>query len=100
MNEDYKELIEYLDGKFQKLATKEDLANFVSLEEFDQFRKETNKNFSDLKESLNALTTSIDNLVKIVNDLTQEYASVTSKVDRHEKWLQQLAQKLDIKLEY
>ena len=104
MEKDYSELIDYLDEKFQNTVTKQDLnlisSRLLTLEEFDNFKKEFNQKISDLRESINALTNSIDKLVKAVSDLKTEYTSITYKVDRHEKRLQQLAEKLNIKLEY
>ncbi len=82
------------------LATKEDLAKIVTLEEFDQFKGETKQDLGGLRESIEALTVSVDKLVKAVADMHQEYVVITGKVDRHEKWIQQLADKLGIKLEY
>jgi hypothetical protein len=43
---------------------------------------------------------SIDKYAKKVDDYYQEVVSMNSKLNRHEKWIQQLANKLDIKLEY
>jgi len=60
MEKDYKELIEYLDEKFQNTTTKEDLNNLssklVTLEEFDLLRKETKQEFIVLRESIQDLT--------------------------------------------
>ena len=47
-----------------------------------------------------ALTTSVDKLVKAVTDLKTEYADITYKIDRHERWLEQLAEKVGLKLEH
>ena len=72
----------------------------VTLEEFDMSRREIEQDFSNLRESINTLTNSIDKLVKAVSDLKTEYTAITYKIDRHENWLHQLAEKLNIKLEY
>ena len=92
-NEDIKKLKE-------TLATKEDLAKIVTLEEFDQFRKEVKQEFSELREVIQALTISVDKLAKAVEDMHQEFMAITAKVDRHEKWIKQIAEKLGLKLEY
>jgi len=92
-NEDIKKLKEVL-------ATKEDLAKILTLEEFDQFRVEIKQDMNMLRESIQALTVSVDKLAKAVGDMHQEYLAMTVKVDRHEKWIQQIAIKLGIKLEY
>ena len=68
------------------LATKEDI-------------RELKSEVADLRESLRSLTTSVDNLAKAVNNLTVEYKAVMSRVDRHEKWIQQIAHKLGLNLE-
>jgi uncharacterized coiled-coil DUF342 family protein len=92
-NEDIKKLKE-------TLVTKEDLAKIVTLEEFGQFRTEIKQDLDALRESIQALTISVDKLAKAVDDMHQEYLAITSKVDRHEKWIQQIAEKLGIKLEF
>jgi uncharacterized coiled-coil DUF342 family protein len=80
IDEDIKKIIEVV-------ATKEDI-------------RELKEDISGLRESVQALTISIDKLVKAVGDLHQEFIAITAKVDRHEKWIHQIAQKLGIKLEY
>ncbi|MFH1180942.1 MAG: hypothetical protein V1705_00855 [bacterium] len=92
-NEDIEKLKEIL-------ATKKDFARLVTLEEFDQFKFEIKQDFEALRESIQALTISVDKLAKAVEDMHQEYLALTLKVDRHEKWIQQIAGKLGVKLEY
>ena len=85
------------------MATKEDFnnlsVNLLPREEFENFRTELKENIDGLREMVQALVISVDKLVKSVSDLTQEYTMVRNKIDRHEKWIQQLAQKMGIKLE-
>lgn len=69
------------------LATKEDI-------------RDLNQKFNGLQEMVQSLVVSVDRLVKAVSDLHQEYTMVTSKIDRHEKWIQKLAEKLGVKLDY
>jgi len=86
MNGDFSELVEYLDKKFQKIVTKQDLIDLsvklLPREDFGQFKQETKQDFIDIKETLNTLINSIDKLVKTISDLSQEYTMVTSKIDR------------------
>ncbi|MBI2644256.1 MAG: hypothetical protein HYW95_01950 [Candidatus Wildermuthbacteria bacterium] len=79
-SEDIQKLLEVL-------ATKEDVA-------------EIKTELLDLKETVHELIIAIDRLAKAVDDLRIEYAAVVMKVDRHEKWFHQIAEKLGIKLEY
>lgn len=79
-NKDIQKLMEVL-------ATKEDV-------------KELKQDVNGLREMVQTLVISVDKLVKAVSDLKTEYVAITSKVNRHEKWIQQIAEKLEIKLEY
>jgi uncharacterized coiled-coil DUF342 family protein len=80
-DEDIKKII---DANREVFATKED---------FESFREEMRKNFSDLQAS-------VDTYAKKADAYFQEMVALSHKVDRHEKWIQQIAQKLGIKLEY
>ena len=78
------------DKDIQKLidvfATKEDL-------------KEAVKNLST-KEDFNKLLTAVDSYAKKADTYFQEMVMLSLKVNRNEKWIQQLADKLGVKLEY
>jgi len=67
-------------------ATKKDLEDFVTK---DEFRK-----------AISGLHSAIDAYAKKVDDFAQEMVMLAHKVDRHEQWLHQIADKLGIKLEY
>ena len=99
MDKDFSELIEYLDKKFEKNSTEvqELRTEFIMVKEDV---KEIKTELIELKETVHQLVTAIDRLAKVVDDLRIEYAAVVMKVDRHEKWFQQIATKLNIKLEY
>lgn len=56
--------------------------------------------FDDLRKDFVNLQTSVDRLAKIVADYFQETKMLGKKIDRHEKWIQQLAQKMGVKLNY
>ena len=81
MNQDHSELIEYLDGKFGEVNTRIDKLENKFDKKFDQ------------------LVTAIDKLTKSVENLKEEYIAISAKIDIHEKWIQQIANKLNIKLE-
>ncbi len=104
MDKDFSELVEYLDEKFQKTATKEDVAilaeKFLTIDEFDQFRIEVKEEFKELRVAIQSLTNAVDGLVKAVSDLKTEYWAINSQLTRHEKWIQQIAEKTGLKLEY
>ena len=65
-------------------------------------RGEFNEAISNLatKGDIDKLHTAIDAYAKKVDTFAQEMIMLAHKVDRHEKWLHQIAEKLGIKLEY
>ena len=95
----------------RKFATKKDLERFATKKDLDErttkllreifstredlkiFKEEVRKSFSDLY-------TAIDTYTKKVDTYAQEMILLAHKVDRHERWLRQIAEKLGIKLEY
>jgi uncharacterized coiled-coil DUF342 family protein len=66
---------------------------FPSRIEFTEFKEEMTKQFSDL-------LSAIDGYAKKADTYFEEMVALSHKVDRHEKWLLQLAEKLGVKLEY
>ena len=78
-NEDVQKLIEVF-------ATRDEVATKADLEEI-------RKDFSDLQ-------VSIDAYAKKADTYFQEMVMLSHKVDRHEKWILQLAEKLGLKLDY
>ena len=91
MDKDFSELIQYLDEKFGKIDTK-----LVGVEEK---LDELDKKKAD-KKDINNLMTAIDGYAKKADTYFQEMVMLAHKVDRHEKWIRQIAEKLGIKLEY
>jgi len=66
---------------------------FITKLDFENFRDEYKKDFNDLQTSVDAYAVKADKFF-------QELVMLSNKVDRHEKWLLQIAEKLGIKLEY
>jgi len=117
MNQDFSELIEYLDEKFQKIdgGFKRVDQRFQKIDErFEQIDQRFQKLFDvfatkeDLKEATEKLATkedfdnlfnSVDAYAKKADTYFQEMVMLAHKVDRHEKWIRQIAEKLGVKLE-
>jgi len=78
-DEDIKKLIEVF-------ATREEVA--------------TKKDLEELRKDFINLQTSVDAYAKKADTYFQEMVMLAHKVDRHEKWIRQIAEKLGIKLEY
>lgn len=66
---------------------------FPSKEDFEGFKNEIKQSFSDLQ-------TSVDAYAKKADTYFQEMVMLTHKVDRLEKWIQEIADKVGVKLEY
>ena len=66
---------------------------FATKQDFQSWEEKNQKNFSDL-------ILSVDGYAKKADAYYQEMMMLSVKVDRHEKWLQQIAEKLDLKLNY
>jgi len=98
MNQDFSELIQYLDEKFINIDEK--LINidekFISIDEKLEDLRENKADKSDVNNLLNA----IDSYAKKADTYFQEMVMLAHKVDRHEKWICQIAEKLNIKLEH
>jgi len=65
----------------------------VTKTDLENFREEYKKDFSDLQSAVDAYAVKADKYF-------QEFLMLAQKVDRHEKWLLQIADKLGIKLQY
>lgn len=105
MDKDYSELIEYLDKKFSGIDQ-----NFSGVDkkfsgvdgkliDLDGKIEELKENKAD-KSDINNLMDAIDAYAKKADTYFQEMVMLAHKVDRHEKWFQQIADKLGMKLEY
>ena len=83
------------------MLTDEDIKKIIEAErevfptkgEFENFRGEMRKDFAEM-------LTAVDSYSKKADTYFQEMLMLSHKVDRHEKWILQLAEKLGIKLEY
>ena len=78
-SEDVQKLIEVF-------ATREEVATKTDLE--------------GMREDFSDLQTSVDAYAQKADSYFQEMVMLSHKVDRNEKWIQQLAGKLNVKLEY
>jgi hypothetical protein len=56
--------------------------------------------FTHLEQEFVELQTAVDAYAKRADAFFQEMVMLSHKVDRHERWLHQIAEKLGVKLEY
>ena len=95
-DQDIQKLIE---AQKEVFATQTELANMFSVVATRDELNELKEEVSNLLESIQALTVSVDKLAKFFAIYHDEQISLGSKVDRLEKWIDQIAAKVGIKLE-
>jgi uncharacterized coiled-coil DUF342 family protein len=88
--DDFSELIAYLDEKFSLVATRA---------EVDEGFATVSNRIDELKSNFDKLATAVDAYAKRADTYFQEMVMLTRKVDRLEKWVLQLAEKLRVRLE-
>lgn len=81
---DHTDIIKIIEAQREVFATKEDLF---------AFQEEMRKNFS-------TMVTSVDSYAKKADMYFQEMVVLGYQVSRHERWLKQIAERLELKLEY
>lgn len=60
--------------------------------------QEIKSDMADLKELVQGLIVSTDNIAKSINNLSVEYAAISTQLSRHELWIKQIAEKVGLKL--
>jgi len=79
------------------MLTSEDIQKLIEAEK-EVFT--TKEDFEQLKQMFSDLQSSVDSYAKKADAYFQEMVVLSHKVNRMEKWIQQLADKVGIKLEY
>ena len=81
------------------MLTDEDIQKLIEVFATKEDIKEAVANLAT-KEDFNTLQTTVDAYAKKADTFFQELVMLSHKVDRLEKWLHQVADKVGIKLEY
>lgn len=96
-DQDIKNLIE---ANKRVFPTKEEFKNLtVAVADLKVDMETVKSDLGELKETVQALTVAIDGLTKAINDLRAEYSAIVSRIERHEKWIKEIADKVGVKLE-
>ncbi|OGZ20408.1 MAG: hypothetical protein A2654_00515 [Candidatus Nealsonbacteria bacterium RIFCSPHIGHO2_01_FULL_43_31] len=105
MDKDFSEIIEYLDGKFsgvdEKFSGIDEKFSGIDgrLIDLDNKIEELKENKAD-KSDISTLMSAIDAYAKKADTYFQEMVMLSHKVNRLEKWIQEIAEKVGIRLEY
>lgn len=100
MKEDFSELVEYLDKKFGEVATKADVDRRfdVVVREVVSLRTDTETRFTDLRKSFGDLQDAVGVYATKADLYFQEMAAMSQKLQRLERWVEELAAKVGMKL--
>ena len=98
--EDVQKIAEASQGKLNEIDQKMDQGFALLVKEIFATRDEVRKLEEGMSEKFSGLQNSVDSYAKKSEDYFQEMVMLSHKVDRHEKWLLAMADKLGMKLEY
>jgi len=82
-----------------EMLTSDDIRKLIEVFATKEDLKEAVRDLST-KKDVNDLLNAVDTYAKKADAYFQEMVMLAHKVDRHEKWIQQIAEKLRVKLEY
>jgi uncharacterized coiled-coil DUF342 family protein len=99
MLQDNSELIEYLDKRFTKIDEK--FNSLIEVFAVKEDIKELHEKIDNLpsKEDFSNLVSSVDSYMHKADTYFQEMLVLARKVDRLEKWIHQIAEKVGLQLE-
>ncbi len=81
------------------MLSKTDIKTLTSLLATKSDVSDLREDVDGLKRTLQELTVSVDKLVGAIDNLRIEYVAIKMELDRHEKWIKQIAKKAGISLE-
>jgi hypothetical protein len=76
----------------------EDINKLTSVLATKKDVEEMRGDLGDLKELVQGLIVSTDNIAKSIGNLSTEYAAIATQLSRHELWIKQIAEKVGLKL--
>lgn len=82
------------------MLTNEDIKKIVSVVATKEDIERIETRLSTLEEAMRNLAVSIEKFVVAMDDIKQEYLIMARKTELHEKWIKQIADKLNVRLEY
>ena len=81
------------------MLTSDDIRKLIEVFATKEDLKEAVKDLST-KKDVNDLLNAVDTYAKKADTYFQEMVMLAHKVNRHEKWIQRIAEKVGVKLEY
>lgn len=94
-DKNYQELVRFIGEKFERVSnTSIELNNKI-----DNLDKKFELKFEELKSDFHHLQSAVDAHATKSDTFFLEMTSLNSRVDRHERWINQTAEKVGIKLQ-
>ena len=75
------------------LASKKDLEQLVSRREFSELKNDFGDFRTEFGGFKDKIFTVLDGIAKSIEDLKMEYVAIKTQLDRHERWIKELAEK-------
>lgn len=101
MKQEFGELVGYLDKKFTTIDQRFDAVDKrfdVVAKEIVSFRNDTEHRFESLENNFRQLQHSVDAYAAKADNYFMEMAALSNKINRLEKWIEEIAEKVGIKL--
>jgi hypothetical protein len=80
------------------MLTEQDIQRIVAVVATKPEVAEIRDDVKAIREQTGAVLTGLDGIAKAIDDLKMEYAAVKMQLDRHDRWIRELAEKVGIRL--
>ena len=80
------------------MLTDQDIERIVSVVATRQEVQEIRDDVKTIREQMGDVLAGLDGIAKAIEDLKMEYAAVKMQLDRHDRWIRAVAEKVGIQL--
>jgi hypothetical protein len=80
------------------MLTEQDIERIVAVVATKQEVGEIRDDVKAIRELTGQVLTGLDGIAKAIDDLKMEYAAVKMQLDRHDRWIKELAEKVGLPL--
>jgi hypothetical protein len=80
------------------MLTEQDIERIVAVVATKQEVAEIRDDVKAVRELTGQVLTGLDGIAKAIDDLKMEYAAVKLQLDRHDRWIRELAEKVGLPL--
>jgi hypothetical protein len=80
------------------MLTEQDIERIVAVVATKQEVAEIRDDVKAVREITGQVLTGLDGIAKAIDDLKMEYAAVKLQLDRHDRWIRELAEKVGLPL--